>query len=353
VTQRQDSLPTLREKVRCPAGLAFGLLLSMSSATSAFAEPTPQERALGEALFEEGRALMARGNLKEACPKLAESYRLDPGGGTLLNLALCHSREGKIATAWVEFRDSQAIARRDKRLDREEAAAAEMRRLEAMLSRLSIIIPPEAMVPGLSIKLDDTLIAKAAWGTKVPIDPGKHSIVAEAPGRRTFATTVEIGPTAAEPTVTIPPLAAAPRAPGNAPSSPPPVVSASPETNTSPPQLPPRGSGQRMAGYVIGGVGVAGIGIGAGFGVAAIFKQKDSNAICPGTVCRRDQESALELNQDAKTFARVSNIAFGVGAVGVVAGSILILTAPRQKKDATVGVAFYRGGGGVSLDGAF
>ena len=68
-------------------------------------------RAAAEALFNEGRSLVAGGHYSDACPKFEASQQLDPGLGTLLNLAECYEKLGKTASAWAEYREAIPLAR--------------------------------------------------------------------------------------------------------------------------------------------------------------------------------------------------------------------------------------------------
>ena len=63
-------------------------LFALCLAGRAHAEPNADDRALATALFNEGRSLMSEGRIAQACPKLEESHRLDPSGGTILNCVL-------------------------------------------------------------------------------------------------------------------------------------------------------------------------------------------------------------------------------------------------------------------------
>lgn len=119
-------------------GLASIVLLVMAAAQ---AEPTNEERALASALFEQGRQLMADGKASEACPKLQESHRLDPGAGTPLNLALGHELEGKLATAWAELIEARGLARADGRQDRIELAQQHIDGLLPKLSYVVVVVP--------------------------------------------------------------------------------------------------------------------------------------------------------------------------------------------------------------------
>src|SRR5580692_6130162 len=58
---------------------------------------------VADAVFREAQGLLAQGKTHEACEKFAESNRLDPQLGTLLNLAVCHEQEERTATAWSDY----------------------------------------------------------------------------------------------------------------------------------------------------------------------------------------------------------------------------------------------------------
>ena len=64
-----------------------------------------------EKLFQDGRTALAAGKLDEACDAFHGSENLEPRVGTLLNVADCEERRGRIATAWIEFNDAVNFAR--------------------------------------------------------------------------------------------------------------------------------------------------------------------------------------------------------------------------------------------------
>lgn len=157
---------------------------------SAQADGSETDRQIAQSLFDDGRTLLEAGRVAEACPKFAESQRLDPGGGTLLNLALCHELEGKTATAWTEFREALSIAVRDDRKDRQELANLHITGLAPKLTRLTVIVP-EAVARGDSeVTLDRSRLPSAAWNTEIPIDPGEHRIAVTAAGLPRWETSI-------------------------------------------------------------------------------------------------------------------------------------------------------------------
>ena len=118
--------------LRTPLALVIAASLLLSAGTVA-AQTGPSDKATAEALFDEARALLKDGKPELACPKLAESQRIDPGIGTLLYLASCYEKTGKLASAWVTFREAAVAASRAGQTEREKVATT---RAEALLPQL-------------------------------------------------------------------------------------------------------------------------------------------------------------------------------------------------------------------------
>src|SRR6185436_1646486 len=149
-----------------------GVAIVICSSGPANAEPSAAYKSRATQLFKEGRNLVDQGRVPEGCRKLEESQRLDPGGGTLLNVALCHEKEGRRATAWAEFTEALGLAKKDDRPQRIELAQTHIAALEPTLSRLVIQVGPESGdLTDLEIKRDGTVVRRAAWGSAMPVDP--------------------------------------------------------------------------------------------------------------------------------------------------------------------------------------
>ncbi|MCK6532196.1 MAG: hypothetical protein L6Q84_04415 [Polyangiaceae bacterium] len=295
----------------------------LTLASVAAAAPSATERTLARELFEQGRKLMADKDYPKACAKLAESQRLDPAPGTLLNLAVCHEAEGKTATAWAEFNDALSLAKRDGRKDRIDLATQHLADLEPRLSRLTIEVPAASRLSGLEIELDGSRVGRPAWGSGVPVDPGTHQVTARAPGWKDWQAEITLGDRADRKTITVPALQKASTKVGEAPEKRKPAAR---DVGT--------GSGQRTTGYVVGGLGIVALGVGGYFGLRAYSRWDDRNAHCTDAGC---DPTGVDAGDDAKQAATIANIGVGVGAAALATGVILVLTAgPSERAAASV-----------------
>jgi hypothetical protein len=139
-----------------------------------------------ERLFEEGRALMLDHRFEEACPKIAESQRLEPRVGTLLNLAVCYEQTGKVATAWVHYQQVLTSARAEGQTERERLATERIAAIEARVPWLTVGVTTGEPMQGLSVHLDGAPLEPMAWNREMPVDPGEHRVMATAPERKAW-----------------------------------------------------------------------------------------------------------------------------------------------------------------------
>jgi hypothetical protein len=132
------------------------------------------DRAAADVLFSAGQELTVQRRYVEACLKFEASYKLDRTLGTLLHMADCHERIGKIALAWSEWGEASELASR--RGDSRAAyAGRRWRALEPRLPRLQVkVTEPRA---GLAVLHDGALLEPGSYGVALPVDPGEHVVV--------------------------------------------------------------------------------------------------------------------------------------------------------------------------------
>jgi tetratricopeptide (TPR) repeat protein len=340
------------------APLAAAILLAVAGQARA---QSASSKSAAEALFEEGRRLMDQGSLSEACPRLAESQRLDPAVGTLLNLGLCYEKAGRTASAWVTFREAQAAALAAHRPEQADVAERRARALAPTLSHLTV--SARAPAAGLEIKRDGLVVSGPALGMALPVDPGKHTVTATAPHKRTWTSVVVVG-VGASAAIAVPELEDAPAAPG--PQGPPaggalpgarPALGgpqAGPQGAAGEQEVPEgnRGATRRAVGLVTAGVGVVGLGVGTAFVLVGKSRYDSSLEHCRETnLC---DPQGVSLRNDARSAGTVASIALGAGAAAVAGGITLWLTAPKSHGAArSGGLQLSPTLGGAVLQGTF
>ena len=320
------------------------------------------EKATAEALFVDAKRLMDEKKFAEACPKLADSQKLDPGVGTSLNLALCYKQNGQTASAWTTYREAAAQARTAQQLDREELARNEAAALEKTLTRLVIRVSPEvAAIQGLEIKRDGALVPSGLFGVAAPVDPGVRSIDVTAPGRKPLHLEVKAEGAGTTSEIAIPvlesdtaggvPVAAVAAAP----------VPAQPTTPAPPPGEAKSGeNGQFIAGIVVAGVGAAGLVTGTIFGLLSIAQGKAADQAADNAETYPEDEEYYEDRQqgfedDSDGSRTIAFVSLGVGAACAIGGLVLIGTAPKAKEKASLELLpeFGKNQVGLRLSGAF
>lgn len=303
----------------------FGLACATSAGlpSLARADSTLADKAAAQSLFDEGRRLMTEGKFAQACPKLAESEKLDPGVGTQFNLADCYEKLGQTASAWAGFLEAVSTAKSMGQVDREKVARDRAAALFPRLSKLTIVSPGAEGVAGLEIKRDGAVVGRALWGTAIPVDPGAHVLEATAPGKKAWQGTTQVVGEKANVVATIPALEDAP--PGAA------VTSVAPSGAHA--DAGGSGSGRRTLGLVVGGVGIVGVGIGTALALHAKSKYNQSLPFCSTTDKNLCQAPGVSLRNDARGEGTLATVVVGLGGAALVAGAVLFLTAPSGSSE--------------------
>jgi hypothetical protein len=298
-----------------------------------------------QAHFDQAEKLAQEGKYEQACPLYELSQEEDPAAVTLFQLGDCYEHVGRLASAWKSFEEAahlaKGAARRATDPDLKGRAQAHAEKsssradaLKPRLPKLTVVVAGSADLSDLVITIDGAPLDRRAWGQPSPIDAGEHKITAAAPGKVAWSTSIRIG-------------AAKEGTSPDAQTVKVPVLEALP--------MP----AQRKGALVMGGVGAAGLLIGAAFGGATVVQWESVKGRCgddlklcsKGTKNYLINSTELESQKNtARMFGDVSTAGFIIGGAAAAAAGILWFTAsPSGPSAAPIEVAPAAGPTGASL----
>ena len=327
--------PRARGKSSASAFL-IGALTAGLPLGSARAEPPPSGRVAADRLFEEGKASLESGAWVAACAKFQQSFEHDPSVSTSIKLARCRVYEGKPASAEREYRRALELNGRlpqsaERRRELEAVIRDELAGVEPRVPRLSVRIDPVAR--GLELSLDGRPIERGSLPGPLAVDPGRHVLVATAPGYRERRLELNVAEgTRHNLVLTLEQATQAPPASPVAERKPPPahrtsatarLANANADANMDA-SAPSGGGAERTVGLVVGSAGVVALAVAAYFGVRTLSLVGDADCDANGE-CDDRGFRQMEKASDAQTTGFIIG---GAGAAVLGIGAALYLTAP-------------------------
>lgn len=324
---------------------AWTLAVCVSSffAAGAVLADEAADKELAQKLFAEGMAAIQANDYPAGCAKLKESMKLFVVANTLFNVAQCEERDGHLVAALDYWQRGLGLV--EEKDPRAKVASERIDALSPRVPRVRVVIPPGQTAT--TVLLDDVEVPEAALSRPLPLDAGRHSLVVRVAGHQDRRHELILAEKERTEFVATPgPVTGAEK----------PAASASATSSASIP--PPPSNGQRTAGFVVGGVGVAAFIVAGVTGGLVVSKNEVLKDCRDGNGCPKDVNE-IDVLGSYQTMLKMNAVTFGVGVAGVGAGLIMILTAPKAgeagKKgpNASVVPMVVPGGGGIGVLGRF
>jgi hypothetical protein len=286
----------------------LGLCCVLLFAGHASAAPSAQDRERARTLMDLGDARFEAKAYAAALEQYRAADQLMGVPTTGIEVGRTLERLGRLLEAREVLR---LVSEFPQRADEPRPFSSARQRADRLLGDIAPRIPRVTLeVSGLSqgvtpnVSWDGRAVDAAKLGGYLETDPGAHQVVASAPGFATIKREVKLAEGQALNVVltfTTTPVAAMTRQ-ASAKAGPAPVPLASPS------------AGKSALFWTGIGVAVVGVATGSVTGLRSLSLTSSAKQHCDGTRCRADAQPSID---DAKLFANVANVSFGVGLAGL------------------------------------
>ena len=301
---------------------AAALLLAPALAA---APCSAQDRKAAEALANQGFELFEASDYPAAVDHFERAEQRCHSPRLLVFTGRAEARRGRLLRARALFEQAAAEPTTPRSPASFREAQVEARKeLEALRSRVPTlqVFVTGAPAEEIALTLDGAPVGLAELSHAKELDPGEHTVTADAPGAERFVRHITLREGVVER------IELALRAP--------PAKEPAPAPSIAP-------------AAVAFGVGALGVGLGAVTGLVSVSKVSDIESRCEGNQCLKSDAAE---GDTAATLGTVSTVSFIVGGLGVAAGvTLLVLRGGDDPASAPVTVGL--GLGTMRVGGAF
>ncbi len=325
--------------------ILLGAAAALLVASTAMAQQ-PDETATRAArqLGNEGIDLYEGGDYASALDRLERAYGVLQVPTLGLWYARALAQNGKLVEASERFlevaRSTPAEDDPSVFAEARQQATTEHEALQSRIPTVQITLEG-ADASAVEVAVDGKVLATTLIGVPVSLNPGTRSITATR-GSEAVTETVTLKEGDRESVVL--------RLAAGASTEAAPETTPDPGSGATTAVEPDRGGvSQRTWGYVALGIGGAGLLTGTVSHFAAKGKQRDLEDVCQDEACPTSTQSDIDSYNTLKSVAKVGVV---IGAVGVAAGTVLLITAPKKEPKAA-SVSAFIGLGSAGVRGVF
>lgn len=267
---------------------------------------------------------MDKGDYKAACPRFEKSLALYQSASAALNLAKCYAKTDRLAAALTTIDRAVELSKKiedeARRSELEKLTAEQRREIEPRVPTVRVTVSPK--IEGMVVERNGIEIPSPMVGAPIPVDPGTYKIRVAAPGYQEVVRESEVGEGRAvlvEITLTrqgdVKPTTSTPKGPvPNKPVD---------EGEDSPSVWP----------WIVGGAGVAALGVGVGFAVDYGLVRAEVDDKCPNGRCNGVDTAEAQGLLD-RWDRDVAGLAVGaaVGGALLISGAVGLALEPSADK---------------------
>jgi hypothetical protein len=328
-----------RERLLGPTLGLFCTVAQLYPSVARAEDASAAETGAARSLAVDGLKLAQANNCADAVPKLERAEKLYHSAVVASRLGECDINIGRLVEGTEILRK---VLREPQPAEPTPALVKALERaqrvLDAAKPRIAGLTVKVVAVQDMSVKIDGVAVPSALVDTEIPTDPGDHAVDVSAPGFLKSGTRISVAEgerktvsltLSRDPNAVIAPAPTAAAAAGKDASAPPQSSANNPSLAASA-SAPEPHAPNRTAAYLSLGVGAAGVVAGSVLGLMTIQQHKDLQNQCPNNVCAPGKQDDLS---SAKHLGNFSTVAFGVGGAGLLLGTVLFFTATPSNAD--------------------